>query len=210
MGILDKANRLINAQNNLKQLFVDAFSRKGVNATNKALKEMPALISQIVGEGGSVNIPNVIVSETEPEGVPEGTIWISYVRDDESDSQETHDTTLYVSGFPSYASDSYGGKTLNGTYTLVNPEAAQAQKVWVNTSNGLRIQQGVFGNTTVWRFSTSANLNTVTSGVFTYGESVFDVLYPYKVDGSSCNWFLYKPSDSKITSISGTVSRHNN
>ena len=74
MGILDKANRLINAQNNLKNLFVTAFSTKGINASNKMLKEMPELISQITGEGGSGC--NVVVSEAEPVNAPEGTIWI--------------------------------------------------------------------------------------------------------------------------------------
>ena len=71
MGLLDKANRLIEAQNKLKNRFILAFQEQGVDASDQQLKQMPDLISQLSGNGCTV-----VVSETEPVDAPEGTIWI--------------------------------------------------------------------------------------------------------------------------------------
>ena len=80
MSLLDKANRLVNAQTELRNKFITSFQEKGVDASNYKLKQMPELITQITG-----GVANVVISDTEPENVPEGTIWILPVVED-SDS----------------------------------------------------------------------------------------------------------------------------
>lgn len=118
MGLLDKANRILSAQNNLKQLFINAFSAKGVNATNKTLKEMPDLIAQIQGEGGG-DVPccNVIISETEPTNAPEGTIWIIPTGLDASDSSSS-------STAPEEPSDSSSSSSSSSSSTGTDTAAA--------------------------------------------------------------------------------------